>query len=97
MVIGEGEDGSDQEDDEDYEGPGPTMSDICDAEHMDEEATQAAEIALFAMIVQPPLQVLDLKIPDPVFFFGKSSGSDSDGPGSTEFILLTILRNFAGT
>lgn len=54
---------------------------------------QAAELKLFSIIVRAPLQILDLKIPDPVFFFSKKTGIDQQ----KDFILLTILRNFEGS
>ena len=95
QAIGEGDE--DEDSDQDSDGvPGPTHSQIMDMEQeqLDEEAQQASELQLFSTIVQAPLQILDLAINDPLFYFAKSTGEQE---GQRDFILLNILRNFKGT
>ena len=69
------------------------MSQMCDIEQMDEEEQQAKELELFSTIVRAPLQILDLNIPDPIFYHPKSTGNGRE----EDYILSVILKNFSGT
>ena len=89
-----GEDDEDADSDGSQDSASGPKEQMCDMEDINEEMQEAQELVLFETIVKAPLQILDLRIPDPAFFFAKHTGEEQ---GQKDFILLSILRNFQGT